>query len=1823
MGAVYLAHDPRLDRNVAVKVIPQELLTSDTEERFRREARLIAKLDHPGIVVAYDVGIDPGALFLVMPYVEGKHLREFVREGATFAEIVDIARQVAEALDYSHTRGIVHRDVKPENILVTREGDSLRVRLTDFGIALASFERRVTNPGSLVGTIAYLSPEQLRGGVVTTQSDVFAFGAVLYECIAGEPPFGSEMPVALYRISHERPDPLRLRSPHVDEALDSIVMRCLEKDPANRPRMMSEIASTLSTYAHTMREEGRGSAVVTVPRRGHSVRVTHAPLVGRAHEMAQLEAALGAALNGEAQFIAIAGEEGVGKSRLIQELEQRVHQRGIAIFHARMHGFDSAFPYQGFGNIIQEYLRSPSNTHSTGGSDFSDLAADLVDILPPLTELLEMRYPQIAQRRLERHRVDERTYIFEVLAKALIRIACGKPMVLMFDDLHSVDATIDALQYVIRRLDHTPTLFVAAYRTTAVDRGHPLNAMLGSFRTDPRFTTLHVAPLPATDHRALITQILGGQPIDERLADKLFQATEGNPHFAIELVRSLIDSDAIAPANTGGWRFTTDRGIAADILPATIKEAIEERIERLPENLRDFLLTASILGKTFDSRELELLVDDTNDFDNMLDRLTSLRMIDELPDSRGERFTFSSGLLCDVLYSRLSPRRRRILHRRFAERLEQQGAVRAEVVAKLLHHYYEADESERVVHYGLAMAKSALTAFSADDAVKATRMVLTALQDTGYTAETSTAEVHLLAAEAHRIAGNPTAALRSLDTAAEEFTTSRLNERLLVASVMAAQIAWESRHFDDARKWVHRGLMAAGPESVANETLDLLGIGATLANLRADYATAKDYLDRATRIRGQRMRPTAARTKGGTINVAMLPPVMPRHPIDLEIEEMSEIYTTVFEPLTTVDREGNVVPLACDRWDLLDDGRRFRFTLHPRLTKSDGTRVTAADIKRAFDFAILQSRGELPAALAKTRTIIAESEQVLLFELEEPCPILPVLLGTPRTAIAFPQDDGRLLGTGPFQILEIAPDYVLVERNPNYWRGAPALADRLRFFTGVSASDMAAGLRSGQFDIVRDLLPQDFDAILRDRRLNVSVAEMAKKNIYAIAFNINGPLANDLELRRMLAGAVNARDLVQRTIGRFAQPAEGIFPPGILGHDPGRRGVRTPRPHVAEGTPRVQITASVHPVVQDRYRAFLNRLLETWQSLGVEVRIGTATMSEFVESWRNNTPFDLIIGRWNADYDDPDTFASGLLHSRFGAWRNYSCNAELDLLIERAAAERSPAARSRAYDAFEQKLSSEALFVPLFHEIDYRVASSHIRDLQLRPARPYVNYSELSKDTIAAPGEGAVQSREGGTLLIPMTAELWSLDPSLVSTVTQLEVIPNIFETLTKHSEGAGITPWLAEEFHADDQGTRFYFRLRDNVRFHDGRKLTSRDVRFTFERLLRNQESESRWLLSPIRGANELIEGTARELSGFRIRSATEFYVELEQPLSFFPALVAYEAASIVPEGTEFHADPRMLSGTGPFRVAAFDPGKHVELEANRAYWIQGIPKTSGLTFLFGISPQQIAAGFRGGKYSLVWDLLPEDVESLRRDNRFAATYRQTPLLSTGLLLFNLHKPPFDDEALRRRLARSIDVDSLIPRHLGRLGVPAHGLIPPGLLGYESHVNEFVETTQVIDRAFHASVMLHTLYEGTYSGLAKDVLNTFAAMGLQVEVAAGRAEFLRANATESADMFFGRWVADYPDTDGFVYTLLHTHSQYGRISGTPEADALMERARIETDPRTRHNIYRELDAVIARHALVLPLFHEQAYRFAHPDLGGIEVHLSPPIVPYEKLFAR
>ncbi|MGB5879989.1 MAG: serine/threonine-protein kinase, partial [Thermoanaerobaculia bacterium] len=189
MGVVYRARDPLLNREVAVKVIAPELLTPETEQRFQTEAQVVAQMDHPSIVTIHDFGRHEGSLFFVMPIVEGESLRHFMREkGLTLGTVLDVAIAAAEALDYSHSRGVIHRDIKPENLMVSlEEAGRVRLRIMDFGLARGTNVSSLTKTGMLVGTMSYISPEQVMGGEeVDGRSDLYSLGCVLYECLVHE-----------------------------------------------------------------------------------------------------------------------------------------------------------------------------------------------------------------------------------------------------------------------------------------------------------------------------------------------------------------------------------------------------------------------------------------------------------------------------------------------------------------------------------------------------------------------------------------------------------------------------------------------------------------------------------------------------------------------------------------------------------------------------------------------------------------------------------------------------------------------------------------------------------------------------------------------------------------------------------------------------------------------------------------------------------------------------------------------------------------------------------------------------------------------------------------------------------------------------------------------------------------------------------------------------------------------------------------------------------------------------------------------------------------------------------------------------------------------------------------------------------------------------------------------------------------------------------------------------------------------------------------------------------------------------------------------------
>jgi serine/threonine-protein kinase len=253
MSSVHKATDLILERTVAVKILAEHL--SDDERfvaRFRREALAVAKLIHPNIVQVYDTGIDEGRHYIVMEYVDGRSGAQILQrqgplDGETTAEI---GAQACAGLDYAHRRGIIHRDVKPGNLMIVGGpvgGGEMTVKLTDFGIARAVEQTRITQVGSVVGTAAYLSPEQVRGEEATPATDVYALGVVLYQFLTGRLPYeGSTLAELAVRQQNEKPLPPSTYNDEVPEALGAAVLRALEGDPARRYASASELAGGLA-----------------------------------------------------------------------------------------------------------------------------------------------------------------------------------------------------------------------------------------------------------------------------------------------------------------------------------------------------------------------------------------------------------------------------------------------------------------------------------------------------------------------------------------------------------------------------------------------------------------------------------------------------------------------------------------------------------------------------------------------------------------------------------------------------------------------------------------------------------------------------------------------------------------------------------------------------------------------------------------------------------------------------------------------------------------------------------------------------------------------------------------------------------------------------------------------------------------------------------------------------------------------------------------------------------------------------------------------------------------------------------------------------------------------------------------------------------------------------------------------------------------------------------------------------------------------------------------------------------------------------------------
>ncbi len=720
MGVVYRAHDTVLDRPVAIKTLSPHLLGDEGVRRLLREAQAAAKLTHPHIVAVYDVLEDAGAPAIVMEYVEGRTLRELAP--LPLEQLTAISDQLLDALGFAHGRGIIHRDVKPENVLVNAEGAA---KVTDFGLARSEGRSRLTQAGMVVGTVAYMAPEQALGGVIDGRTDLYAVGCVLYEVVTGHRPFDSEDPISVIS-QHLNVPPVapRWHSPDLPPDWEGFILKLMAKDPAERYGSAEEARRALQALRPSTLDEGEApageapavAALLGTVRRGR--------LIARDKELRELKGYIDLAISGQGQMVLVAGEPGIGKTRLSREAMVYARLRGARVLTGACYEQEATVPYLPFVEAMRTYIRSRPPADSR--DEVGEAGHELIKILPELAELV----PGLqASPRLEA--AQERLRLFDGITDFLVRLSRIAPILFFLDDLHWADGTsLHLLTHVARRLRSERILVLGTYRDVELDREHPLADVLREMNRERLYQRMLLRRLDREGVRALIGAMFSVEQVSDEFTDLIFRETEGNPFFLEEVLKHLVETGAMYREG-GRWER---KGIAEIEVPQSVKEVIGRRLEQVSDPCRQTLTLAAVIGRRFD---FDVLVRTTEGGeDKTLDALEEAMRSQLLREEKvggAVQYDFAHALIRETLYDGLSLRRRMTLHQKIAAAVEQTFAGRLDaVVEDLAHHYAQAPHGanlEKAIHYSMEAARKSMRLFAYEEAVKHYRTAAELLEE--------------------------------------------------------------------------------------------------------------------------------------------------------------------------------------------------------------------------------------------------------------------------------------------------------------------------------------------------------------------------------------------------------------------------------------------------------------------------------------------------------------------------------------------------------------------------------------------------------------------------------------------------------------------------------------------------------------------------------------------------------------------------------------------------------------------------------------------------------------------------------------------------------------------------------------------------------------------------------------------------------------------------------------------------------------------------------------------------------------------------------------
>jgi serine/threonine protein kinase/tetratricopeptide (TPR) repeat protein len=656
MGVVYKAEDTTLGRTVAIKFLPEAIANNPVAlERFHREARAASALNHPNIVTVHEIGEDASGSFIVMEWIQGETLRSRMKRAMDLADVIDCGIQAARALKTAHQAGIIHRDIKPDNIMVRSDG---YVKLVDFGLARVGITPDgetvsvgITKEGSWMGTIEYFSPEQARAEPLEWGTDIFSLGIVLYQAATGVHPFhsGSPFSTATGIMSQDPIPPTRI-NPGVPATLERLLLSMLQKDARLRPTAadVEQVLDSLRTPT---------SDIDTV-----FLKTTERHTVGRGQQLKDLHSALSLAAAGRGSLVCISGEAGIGKSTLVDEFLALVSTSGHSCNVAR--GRCSERLAEG-----EAYLPVFEALDGLLHSGSADSVSRIMRTLAPswFLELAPAQQQDSSVIRLADSKATSQERLKREFFAFLQEVCRHRPLLFLLEDVHWIDtSTVDLLAYITGRFESLPLLVVVTYRPgELVERMHPLLQLRLDLEARGLARELNLNYLAQADVENYLALEFPEHRFPLSFARFLWNRTEGNPLFMVDLVRDLRDRKIIVQ-DQGRWTLSQPVEDIGGDLPASVRSMIQRKIDSLSEQDRRLLQAASVEGAEFHSVVLAAAI--SSDAAEVEERLENIERIHFFVQRIGEKefpdgtltlhLRFVHALYQNALYATLSPTRR-------------------------------------------------------------------------------------------------------------------------------------------------------------------------------------------------------------------------------------------------------------------------------------------------------------------------------------------------------------------------------------------------------------------------------------------------------------------------------------------------------------------------------------------------------------------------------------------------------------------------------------------------------------------------------------------------------------------------------------------------------------------------------------------------------------------------------------------------------------------------------------------------------------------------------------------------------------------------------------------------------------------------------------------------------------------------------------------------------------------------------------------------------------------------------------------------------------